>query len=145
MAESFIDDQDQLIADALALLKEQMFFAASSMEVANPNGGDQLLVAAPELEHQDVYVYFSGKTKHRHADLVEQTLAVLRTTAEKQKTTSEGLPNLPSSDKWLDTERANIHRRVETFRATQTRFQHDRAEYCDNALAAAVAGEWKPT
>lgn len=88
-------------------------------------------------------------TGHLQIDLVERTLSIMRTASEEPNkdhsaSVTERAGGVTSPKGWLDIERADRRSRVESFKATQERFQHEREQYCAAVLDAAKAGEWKP-
>ena len=125
--------KDQLIEDALALLKDAVrvepfqtqntlppaqfsstetnvvvathpngsVVAPSSVVIVSIDDSEPPNAAPPEVENQGASS--SKETEHPHADLVEQTLSLMQTTAEQQKiavSPAEGLPpRLPSPKK----------------------------------------------
>jgi hypothetical protein len=146
MADKRTDAQDRLIDRTLALLQNAMTGEPPKTTVPPV----QFTRAAEETNPtspSEPPVY-----EERTASLIDHALSLVENIAVAEPkpveaallSSQQPVVKQPSPKERLDMERADIRKRVATFKANQQRFQREREEYYAMTMAKARATQWTP-
>jgi hypothetical protein len=137
---------DVLPATEHSVQQEQTAFAEHAMSlVDNVVIPEPVVNDAPSPSVTTPKALPPGEPPSQDASLVDQTLSFAENVVVHETNSIEVTPQKQLSPKErLDMERAEIQKRVATFKANQQRFQQEREEYYAVTMAKVRATRWTP-